>query len=91
VLSNNSSTLALDMAGRVSVPLKMTDSIDSPLISFAEDEPRTHLTDSMMFDLPQPFGPTMPTSWPGSDMVVGSTKVLNPANLICLNFKYFSL
>src|SRR6056300_670405 len=90
-LSNKSSTLALEIAGRVSVPLKMTDSMDSPRSSFADDEPRTHFTDSMILDFPQPFGPTIPTNCPGREMVVGSTKVLKPANLICLNFKYFSL
>jgi hypothetical protein len=35
---------------------------------------------SMMFDLPQPLGPTMPTSWPGVGMRVGSTKDLKPAS-----------
>jgi hypothetical protein len=36
----------------------------------------------MMLDLPQPFGPTTPTSCPGSWKVVGSAKDLKPASLI---------
>jgi len=34
--------------------------------------------------VPQPFGPTMPTSCPGREMTEGSTKDLNPASLIWL-------
>jgi hypothetical protein len=33
-------------------------------------------------DLPQPLGPTTPTSWPGSIKVVGSANDLKPDNLI---------
>jgi hypothetical protein len=36
----------------------------------------------MMFDLPQPFGPTTPINWPGNSKWVGSTKDLKPDNLI---------
>jgi hypothetical protein len=36
----------------------------------------------MMLDLPQPFGPTTPTNWPGTWKLVGSTKDLNPDNLM---------
>ncbi len=61
-LSKNNSTLALPIGSLESVPLKITESIDSPRISLAEDDPRTHLTDSIMFDLPQPFGPTIPAN-----------------------------
>ncbi len=39
-------------------------------------------TASMMFDFPHPFGPTTPTSCPGTLTVAGSTKDLNPASLI---------
>jgi hypothetical protein len=35
-----------------------------------------------MLDLPQPLGPTTPTNWPGNWKVVGSTKDLNPDNLM---------
>ena len=36
----------------------------------------------MMLDLPQPLGPTTPTSWPGSMKLVGSAKDLKPDSLI---------
>jgi hypothetical protein len=36
----------------------------------------------MMFDLPHPFGPTTPTNCPGTWKLVGSTKDLNPDNLM---------
>jgi len=36
----------------------------------------------MMLDLPQPLGPTTPTSCPGSINVVGSAKDLKPEILI---------
>src|SRR5258706_986469 len=39
----------------------------------------------MTFDLPQPLGPTTPTSWPGTLIVVGSTKDLNPESLSCVS------
>ncbi len=60
----------------------MTSCIDSPRSSLALLSPRTQRTASMMFDLPQPFGPTTPTSWPGSWNWVGSTNDLKPESLI---------
>jgi hypothetical protein len=39
----------------------------------------------MVLDLPQPFGPTMPTRLLGKWMVVGSTKDLKPASFILLS------
>jgi hypothetical protein len=39
----------------------------------------------MMFDLPHPFGPTTPIRLLGKLTAVGSTKDLNPANLILLS------
>jgi len=42
----------------------------------------TQRTASMTLDLPQPFGPTMPTRLLGMGMVVGSTKDLKPESLI---------
>ena len=67
----------------------MTSSIVPPLSSLADDEPRTHLTDSVTLDLPQPFGPTMPANCASTFIVVGSTNVLKPANLICLSFNCY--
>ncbi len=48
----------------------MMSCIDSPRNSEALDSPRIQRTVSMMLDLPQPFGPTIPTSWPG-DLKIG--------------------
>ena len=50
--------------------------------SLARDSPSTQRTASMMLDLPQPLGPTTPTSWPGNMKLVGSAKDLNPDNLM---------
>ena len=67
----------------------MTSSIVPPLSSFAEDEPRTHFTDSVTFDFPHPFGPTILANCASTLIVVGSTNVLKPANLICLSFNCY--
>jgi hypothetical protein len=72
---------------RSPAPLKITSCIDSPRSAEAFDSPSTQRTASMTLDLPQPLGPTMPTSWPGVAMVVGSTNDLNPASLICVRRK----
>jgi hypothetical protein len=45
----------------------------------------THLTASMMFDLPQPFGPTTPVRLLGKPTAVGSTKDLKPESLILVS------
>jgi len=77
-LSNTSSTEAR-LTGFLSVePLKITSCMCSPRNCFAEDSPSTQRTASITFDLPQPLGPTTPTSCPGTAMVVGSTKDLKP-------------
>ena len=46
--------------GLLDVPLKITSSIPDPLKLLAEVSPITHLRASTTFDLPQPFGPTIP-------------------------------
>ncbi len=81
-LSKTSSTLARLAGLRVVVPLKITSCMDSPRSSLARDSPSTQRTASMMLDLPQPLGPTTPTSWPGSTNWVGSAKDLKPASLM---------
>jgi hypothetical protein len=40
--------------------LKITSAMSLPRRCFAEISPITQRTASMMFDLPQPFGPTTP-------------------------------
>ena len=59
-LSNTSSTDAVPTGLRDAEPLKMTSVIESPRRCFAESSPMTQRTASMMFDLPQPLGPTTP-------------------------------
>src|SRR3954467_15412430 len=82
LLSKCSSTDARPTGLRSPAPLKITSCIDSPRSSDAFDSPSTQRTASIILDFPQPFGPTTPTSWPGTWKLVGSTKDLNPDNLI---------
>ena len=63
----------------------MTSTIDSPRRFLADSSPKTHLTASITFDLPQPLGPTTPTKFEGKDIFVGSTKLLKPDSFICLS------
>src|SRR5690606_7302987 len=86
-LSKTSSTEERPAGLRVFVPLKITSCMDSPRSSEALDSPRTQRTASMMLDLPQPLGPTTPTSWPGTSNAGGSTNDLKPASLICFSRK----
>src|SRR6185503_9475202 len=81
-LSKISSTEEREAGLRVVVPLKMTSCMDSPRSSLALLSPSTQRTASMMLDLPQPLGPTTPTSCPGSWKVVGSANDLKPESLI---------
>ena len=78
VLSIVSDTSARPSAGRSAVPAKMTSSILPPRSARAPWAPSTHATESTMFDLPEPFGPTT-TQTPGSNSsVVLSAKDLKP-------------
>jgi hypothetical protein len=87
-LSNISSTLARASGLRVPEPLKITSCIESPRSAEARDSPSTQRTASMTLDLPQPLGPTMPTSWPGTWIEVGSTKDLKPESLTWVRRTY---
>src|SRR4249920_2692999 len=82
LLSNTSSTLARLAGLRSPAPLKITSCMVSPRRCLADDSPSTQRTASMTLDLPHPFGPTTPTSCPGTGMWVGSTKDLKPASLM---------
>ena len=82
VLSNTNSTEARPAGLRLPEPLKITSCMDSPRNSEALVSPSTQRTASIIFDLPQPFGPTTPTSWLGTGITVASTKDLKPDNLI---------
>src|SRR5690554_2178859 len=66
-------------------PLKMTSVMDSPRRYLAELSPITQRTASMMFDLPQPLGPTTAVMLDGNGTVVGSTNDLKPASLMDLS------
>src|SRR5207249_11146945 len=63
----------------------MTSSIFLPRRSRAWPEPRTHLTESTMFVLPEPFGPTMAVTPPSNWISVCRANVLKPSN--CRDFK----
>ncbi len=71
------------MGLRVPEPLKITSDMASPRSCLAELSPITQRTASMMFDLPQPLGPTTATKLLGRGKVTGSTKDLKPAILMC--------
>src|ERR1700741_1862378 len=91
LLSNISSTLARPTGVRSPEPLKMTSCMFSPRSCLADDSPSTQRTASITLDLPQPLGPTTPTSWPGTAMEVGSTKDLKPESLTEVSRKAVSL
>ena len=79
-----SSMLATPTGLRFAEPLKMTSTIESPRSVFAEASPSTQRIASMMLDLPQPLGPTIPIRLLGNLIVVESTKDLKPESLILL-------
>jgi hypothetical protein len=71
-------TLAIPAGLRAALPAKMTSSIAPPRRLFALRSPSTHLIASTTFDLPQPFGPTMPVMGASKRNSVGSAKLLKP-------------
>ena len=78
-LSRNTMTSPVLRGGRLALPAKITSSISAARIALCDASPMTHRSASTRFDLPQPFGPTMPVS-PGSiGISVGSTKDLKPS------------
>src|SRR5688572_6251858 len=81
-LSKISSTVACDTGLRADEPEKITSVSESPRRRLAALSPITQRMASMMFDLPQPFGPTTPVMLVGRCRVVGSTKDLKPESLI---------
>ena len=81
-LSNVSVTDAAPNGLRTADPAKITSSIASPRKLFAERSPRTHLIASTTFDLPQPFGPTMPIIGSSKRNSVESANDLKPAIVI---------
>src|SRR5258708_4397770 len=83
-------TSAIPKALRSRVPAKMTSSILPPRRDLADCSPKTQAMASEIFDLPQPFGPTIaarPSPWNLSS--VRSQKDLNPR--ICNFFNLSNL
>src|SRR3954470_11523341 len=78
VLSKVSVTSARPFGPRDSEPLKITSSMFLPRRCLALCSPSTQRIESTMFDLPQPFGPTMPTTSWSKWITVRSTKDLKP-------------
>src|ERR1700740_2860027 len=77
-LSMVSCTSACLREARPPEPAKITSSMPPARSALAELAPITQRSASSRFDLPQPFGPTLPVS-PGSILnSVGSTKDLKP-------------
>src|SRR4030088_2599196 len=58
----------------------MTSSIFLPRRSRAWPAPSTHLTESTMFVLPEPLGPTIAVTPPSKSISVCRAKVLKPSN-----------
>src|SRR3990167_1379270 len=90
-LSNTSSTDACPTGFLALEPLNMTSVNDSPRRYLGELSPMTQVTASIIFDLPQPFGPTIAMSLLGRLMVVGSTNDLKPAILMLESCMFPSL
>src|SRR5258706_15681316 len=86
-LSNTISTEVRPTGFLSEDPLKITSCMCSPRSCFADDSPSPQRAASMTFDLPQPLGPTTPTSCPGTAMAVGSTKDLKPDSLTEVSLK----
>ena len=79
-------TSEMFFGGLLEVPEKITSSIPDPLILFGELSPMHHLNASTTFDLPQPFGPTIPVSPSSIRKVVLSKNDLKPVKSNFLNF-----
>src|SRR5690606_12866895 len=79
-LSMVSWTSAWLRGGRPAAPAKITSSMPWPRMALAELAPMTQRRLSSTFDLPQPFGPTMPVSPASICTSAGSTKDLKPTS-----------
>src|ERR1700722_17120959 len=85
-LLSTSPTSALLREGRLPEPEKMTSSMPEARIFLNEFSPITQRRASTRFDLPQPFGPTMPVN-PGSILNSAlSQKLLKPVRRKRSNF-----
>ena len=64
--------------GRLVLPAKITSSMSAARIALCDASPITQRNASTRFDLPQPFGPTMPVNPRSMTNSPGSTKDLKP-------------
>lgn len=78
VFSKVSATSANPLPLRVLEPLKIRSSRLSERSVLILCSPITQRMASTIFDLPQPFGPTIPVIWLSRLMTVRSAKLLNP-------------
>src|SRR5689334_3803058 len=84
--SSTSSTSAPRPPWRPGAPPKITSCMDCPRTASGDCSPSAHSTASVMFDLPEPFGPTI-TLTPGPNSSrVRSGNDLKPLRMI--DFKY---
>ena len=83
-----SETSAMPNGLRASVPLKMTSAISPPRRALADCSPNTQRTASDIFDLPQPFGPTIAETPGRKFSVVLSANDLKPSAVKL--FKYMT-
>ena len=79
---NTSVTDAMPAGLRFAEPLKITSIIAPPRSDLGLWSPSTHLMPSTTLLLPQPLGPTMPTTGSSKAISVLSAKLLNPASVI---------
>src|SRR5262245_24350471 len=77
-LDSSKDTSAMPRGPVSALPLQMTSSMASPRRCFALCSPMTQRIASTMFDLPQPFGPTIPVIPSGRSRTVRSMNDLNP-------------
>ena len=77
-LSKTNSTMARPAGFRLSDPAKINSLMLLQRRSLALPSPKAQRTASITLDLPQPFGPTIPTMDEGTSMTVRSAKDLKP-------------
>ena len=75
------------MLGRLAVPPNMTSCILPPRRVFELCSPMTHSMASEIFDLPEPFGPTMAVMSRSNVSLVRSGKLLKPDISSALRYK----
>ena len=71
-------TRAKPTAARLAVPVKIRFSKVSPRNSWAPRSPKTHRKASIIFDLPEPFGPTIAVTLAGKSKTVFCANDLKP-------------